>query len=276
MRKVKSFYSEPTPLDLHSSKILLQEIDKRKSPSPNNHHPFHHLLPHKSEFMNRRQVKSPEHSDDEHFTSDEHHHSSSNENSPILSRNTSNGNITKTPKIIPAHRKYHRKKEHKTPPDVEVHSQEHSPRDHELTSEEENKNERIIVYQKKSKPRKNLFTLSHEEVSRDESEDGSFDHDTTSDLSTDSHSKKHHFHFPSFHSLWNHKKPSFKKEHEKIDHSTTCEHDNDTERTSGQTSSRRLRDSDSHKRHNHLAHRLVGPLIEMESPVDPSVNTHKN
>jgi hypothetical protein len=264
-------------LDLHSSKILLQEIDKRKSPSPNNHHPFHHLLPHKSEFMNRRQVKSPEHSDDEHFTSDEHHHSSSNENSPILSRNTSNGNITKTPKIIPAHRKYHRKKEHKTPPDVEVHSQEHSPRDHELTSEEENKNERIIVYQKKSKPRKNLFTLSHEEVSRDESEDGSFDHDTTSDLSTDSHSKKHHFHFPSFHSLWNHKKPSFKKEHEKIDHSTTSEHDNDTERTtSGPTSSRRLRDSDSHKRHNHLAHRLVGPLIEMESPVDPSVNTNKN
>jgi len=165
------------------------------------------------------------------------------------------------------------KKDHapKTPPDpLEIHSShEHSPRDHDLTSDEETRIPSIIITQKKIKPRKNRFTLSHDEISRDESEDGSCDHETTSDLS-DSHPKKHHFHFPSFHSLWNHKKPSLltKKERDG-EHSNGSEHDNDTDRSS---SSRRLRDSDSQsqKRHN-ISHRFI--LID---PVEgPNVNTQK-
>jgi len=59
------------------------------------------------------------------------------------------------------------------------------------------------------------------------------------------------------------------------EHSNGSEHDNDIERT---TSARRLRDSDSHKRVHAISHRLVGTLIEMDTPVEGphNVNTLKS
>jgi len=102
-----------------------------------------------------------------------------------------------------------------------------------------------------------------------------------SDLS-DSHPKKHHFHFPTIHLPWtnhihHHKRTgSHKKDREgdlHILHSQpTSDHENDLDRIIGPIAIRRSRESESqpHRRHT-LAHRIVGPLLEAEIPMEPNL-----
>jgi len=121
--------------------------------------------------------------------------------------------------------------------------------------------DRPKITPKKSRPKKNRPL--NEDISRDESEDGSCDHDPY-DLS-DSHPKKHHFHFPIFHSLrWNHKRTISHKKERDGEHSN--EHETDIERvTNGST--RRYRDSEPHRRHT-ISPRFVPSFFEETPPTE--------
>jgi len=255
----------------------LAKHTRRKSHSPNHNKQESHTIHRRGIPIPKKGPESPENyrennSDEEHVTSDNENlghpvvcsDSGSNENSPR------SGDISlgrSAPKIL-HHLRHRRKKDHKTPPELDHDPSTMNPcpilEPEMIISDEEiklnnsgNLDRTKAIHHKKSKTRKNRTQLN-EDSRGDESEEGSPPEHEPSDAKSelsDSHPKKHHFHFPIFH-LWNHKRSVSHKKERDGEHSS--EHENDIERMNSHGTTRRTRDSESqpHRRHT-LSPRFV-------------------